>query len=860
MPLSPRSLPLLRLGCSVLLGCLLHSGMAQAREVRVGVYANEPKIALGADGQPTGILGDLLREIAQREDWTLVPVVCEWQACLEATRLGQIDLMPDVAFSEQRAQTFDFHQIPALNSWSQLYRREDAAIQSVLDLQNRRVAILQGSVQEEYLSALLSSFGVQAQWVPVHSLTEGFAKVAAREADAVVANHQFGELQAGRYKLVETPILFQPSRLFYATGKGRNADLLATVDRRLRDWKDQPDSVYFQILRQWGSEPPRTLVPTTFWWGIAATGGLLLLAMGFAALLRRQVNEKTRSLRENEDKLNTILNSVESHIYIKDLQLRYRYANSTMCTVVGLPLNDVLGKGDPDLFDAATAERLRRNDLRVLERGERVAEEEVVTSPDGQSTRTYFSVKLPLRRASGAIYALCGVSTDITELKRNREAIHQLAFYDPLTHLPNRRLLLDRMRHTLATRDRTAHDGALLFIDLDNFKALNDTLGHDMGDLLLQQVARRLHDCTRDQDTLARLGGDEFVVMLQDLSVNVDEAARQAETVAQKILTTLAEPYPLGTQRYQNTVSVGIAMFSDPHSTQEELLKRADLAMFQAKADGRNILRFFNPDMQAQMSARVALETELREALEQGQFLLHYQPQANSQGQLLGAESLVRWQHPRRGLVAPGHFIAAAEASGLILPLGHWILRTACIQLKAWASQPAMAQLDLAVNVSARQFRHPDFVHNVLAVLDETGAPAERLELELTESQLVDDVESVIAKMRTLRARGVRFALDDFGTGYSSLSYLKRLPLDKLKIDQSFVRDLLSDPGDTAIVKTIVALGQALELNVIAEGVETRAQRETLEHLGCLQYQGYLLARPGPAEALEHWHMPEAAP
>jgi diguanylate cyclase (GGDEF)-like protein/PAS domain S-box-containing protein len=837
--------------------CWLCSAAVQAREVRVGVYANEPKISLGADGQPSGIFGDLLREIARDEDWTLVPVVCEWQACLDATQAGRIDLMPDVAFSEQRAQLFDFHKTPALHSWSQLYQRKGTDIRSLLDLQNLRVAVLQGSVQQEHLASLLASFGVAAQWVPVGSLPDGFAKVASGQADAVVANHQFGELQAPRYKLVETPIMFQPSRLFYAAGKGRNADLLASIDQHLQSWRDRPGSAYFDVLARWGGEPPRTLVPAALWWTLSAVGGLLMFAVGFVLLLRRRVAEKTRGLRESEDRLATILNSVESHIYIKDPDLRYTYANSRMYDAINRSEADVVGHGDADLFDAATAEQLRRNDLRVLERGERVSDEEIVTTQDGASSRTYLSVKLPLRQADGRIYALCGISTDISELKRNREAIHQLAFYDPLTQLPNRRMLMDRMQQTLAAHDRTAHDGALLFIDLDNFKALNDTLGHDMGDLLLQQTAKRLKECIREQDTLARLGGDEFVVMLHDLSPDLQEAARQANLVAQKIVVLLADPYVLGNVNHQSTVSVGIAMFSDPHSTLEELLKRADLAMYQAKTDGRNTLRFFNPDMQAQMSARVALEADLREALARREFLLHYQPQVDSQGRLLGAEALVRWQHPQRGLVPPGQFIAAAETSGLILPLGRWILHAACMQLVRWAAQPAMVHLYISVNVSARQFRQPDFVQEVLDVLSETGAAPSQLELELTESQLVDDVAGVISKMNALKERGVRFALDDFGTGYSSLSNLKRLPLDKLKIDQSFVSDLLSDPDDAAIVKTVVALGQSLELEVIAEGVETGAQLEALRELGCLQYQGYLLARPGLAEALERWCMPD---
>jgi diguanylate cyclase (GGDEF)-like protein/PAS domain S-box-containing protein len=851
--------PTVRLiGRWLLLACLLLGAATQAREVRVGVYANEPKILLGADGQASGIFGDLLREIARQEGWTLVPVVCEWQSCLDATEQGRIDLMPDVAYSEQRAWLFDFHKTPALHSWSQLYRADGVAIQSLPDLQDKRVAILQGSVQQEYFAKLLSSLGIKAQLVPVTSLIEGFAIVASGQADAVVANHQFGELQAPRYKLVETPVMFQPSQLFYATGKDRNADLLAAVDRHLTGWQARPGSVYFEVLRRWGAEPPRTLVPPQWWWGLATLAALLLAALGFVALLRRKVAEKTRHLAASEDMLATLLNSVEAFIYIKDSELRYQYANRKMCDLFGRSLEEVVGRGDADFFDAATADNLRDNDLRVLEHGERVALEEINTSADGRHTQTYMSVKLPLRKPDGSIYALCGISTDITELKASREEVRQLAFYDPLTGLPNRRLLLDRMQQTLAAHNRSTHDGALLFIDLDNFKTLNDTLGHDMGDQLLRQVALRLARCTRENDTLARLGGDEFVLMLPDLLPATGEAALQAEAVALKILATLSEPYELGEQhqRYQNTVSIGITLFSDPHSTQEELLKRADLAMYQAKADGRNTLRFFDPAMQAQVTARAALEADLREGMARGEFLLHYQPQANGEGRLLGAEALVRWQHPVRGLVPPDGFIPTAEASGLILPLGRWILHAACMQLVAWSAQPAMSHLSLSVNVSARQFRQPDFVQEVFAVLEDTGAPPSLLELELTESQLVDDIESVVAKMGALKERGVRFSLDDFGTGYSSLSYLKRLPLDQLKIDQSFVRDLLSDPDDAAIVKTIVALGQSLELDVIAEGVETIEQRDALARLGCQLYQGYWLGRPGPAEDLEHWQMP----
>jgi diguanylate cyclase (GGDEF)-like protein/PAS domain S-box-containing protein len=444
----------------------------------------------------------------------------------------------------------------------------------------------------------------------------------------------------------------------------------------------------------------------------------------------------------------------------------------------------------------------------------------------------------------GALTHYVATLTDISARKAAEEQIETLAFYDPLTHLPNRRLLLDRLHQALASSARSERTGALLFIDLDNFKMLNDTLGHDKGDLLLQQVARRLGRCTREGDSIARLGGDEFLLVLGDLSENAGDAAIQAEIIGEKILVALNLPYDLAGHEYHSTASIGATLFEGHVRSVDELMKHADLAMYEAKKTGRNRLRFFNPAMQSSITTRAALERDLREGLQQGQFLLHYQPQVDSTGRVTGTEALVRWRHPQRGLVSPAVFIPLAEETGLILPMGLWVLEMACKQLVAWSARPELAHLGVAVNVSVVQFHRPDFVEQVLDVLDRSGANPHRLKLELTESLLLDNVEEIIAKMLVLKTRGIGFSLDDFGTGYSSLSYLKRLPLDQLKIDQSFVRDLLTDPNDVAIARTIVALARSLGLAVIAEGVETAAQRDCLALQGCHAYQGYLFGRP----------------
>ena len=445
--------------------------------------------------------------------------------------------------------------------------------------------------------------------------------------------------------------------------------------------------------------------------------------------------------------------------------------------------------------------------------------------------------------------------SDITERKAAEAQIQHLAFFDSLTGLPNRRLLMDRLKQAMTNSQRRQRRAALLFVDLDNFKTLNDSLGHDKGDLLLQEVGKRLTTCIREGDTVARLGGDEFVVMLEDLSFDEKEAALRAEAIGEKVRATLNQNYLLGSYSHRSTPSIGITLFGSASESIEEPLKRADLAMYQAKAAGRNTLRFFDPRMQVAVTDRAELEDGLRLALDQNEFVLFYQGQVQglSDGtvRLTGAEALVRWQHPQRGMVSPADFIPLAEETGMIVRLGHWVLEVACAQLAAWASQPQTAHLTMAVNVSPLQFRQDNFVPQVLDVLSRTGANPALLKLELTENVLVSSVNDVVAKMVALKAQGVGFSLDDFGTGYSSLSHLKLLPLDQLKIEQGFVRDILIDANDAAIAKMVIALGESLGLSVIAEGVETSEQRHFLASHGCHAYQGYLFSRPVPIEEFE---------
>jgi diguanylate cyclase (GGDEF)-like protein/PAS domain S-box-containing protein len=443
------------------------------------------------------------------------------------------------------------------------------------------------------------------------------------------------------------------------------------------------------------------------------------------------------------------------------------------------------------------------------------------------------------------------VFTDIAERMQSEKEIHQLAFYDPLTGLANRRLLVDRLQQAMEKSLRSGRHGALLFLDMDHFKMINDTKGHAIGDLLLIEVARRLKAHLRKGETVARHSGDEFVLVLEELSKESDVAATQVELVAEKISRELSQPYMLEGYACYTTPSIGISLFRGHQDSIDVLFRNADVAMYQAKAAGRNAIRFFDPQMQVALEARLSLEADLRQALDERQFSLHYQIQVDSQNRPLGAEALLRWVHPDRGLVFPDQFIPLAEETGLIVPIGLWVLETACAQINKWRHDALTRDLTLAVNISAKQLHQADFTHQVKRVLLQSDVNPSLLKLELTESMVLENFEDTIDKMQTLKSLGVRFSLDDFGTGQSSLTYLKRLPLDQIKIDRSFVRDIASDPNDATIVNTIIAMSKAMGLDVIAEGVETKAQQEFLEAHGCQAFQGYLFSKPVPLAEFE---------
>ena len=600
---------------------------------------------------------------------------------------------------------------------------------------------------------------------------------------------------------------------------------------------------------------------------LTATVAVLIKVRGLNLKLKREISERTlteQALHDSEAKYRELVDNANAIILRIGLDGTVTYFNEFAERFFGYQAGEILGR---HVVGTIVPERENDSNRDLAEMVDAILahpenfehnENENMTR-SGRRVYVRWANKVILDGHNRPVGISC-IGQDITDNKMAEETIRNLAFFDALTQLPNRRLLLDRLHQAMALSARNHRHGALLFIDLDNFKLLNDTQGHDMGDRLLVEVARRLQSCVREGDSVARLGGDEFVVMLEDLDEAPEEAAGQAETVAGKILILLGQAYQFGDFEHHATASLGITLFRDKGLAIDELLKRADLAMYQAKASGRNTLRFFDPTMQAAVQARSSLEAELRRAIQHGDFLFHYQPQVDPDGRLIGVEALARWLHPERGLVLPMSFIGLAEETGLIIPIGQQLMKQACGQLKKWAGDPDTAALSVSVNISARQFHHPGFVDMILANLAASGVEPSRLTLEITESLLLENIDETVSRMHRLKAHGIRFSIDDFGTGYSSLAYLKRLPLDELKIDRSFVADIETDENDAAICAAFISLAHILDLRVVAEGVETEEQRHFLATLyNCDAMQGYLFGKPMPAEQIAARSVAEVA-
>jgi diguanylate cyclase (GGDEF)-like protein/PAS domain S-box-containing protein len=832
-------------------------GPAPGHTVTVGLYDNPPKIYTDNNGDPAGLFVDLLRPMAAREHWSLRYVHCTWSDCLRQVREGRIDLMPDVAFSEQRAREFDFHKIAAAHSWSQVYRRPQVDIRSITDLANRRIAMLRNGIQEQYMAQLMA--GSQLPYTPVlvNSFPEGFRATRDGRADAVVSNAFFGAGQAHRYGLVETPLMFDPVSLYFATAKGRHPELLARIDHYLSRWRRDPDSAYFTAIRNAMAPEPMTIVPRWLRYTLLGMATLALLLLGFGLASRWEVRRKTLDLQRANRRLDQVI--AASPVVLFLLQGRSRdfaphWVSPNIERVFGYSAEEARKPGwwaahlHPDDRDSALS-----NLAQLAYRGQMTQTYRFMDAT-GRTRHIHEELRVA-DTIDGETAQVVGTWSDISEAREHEAELDFLALHDPLTGLGNRAMLQLRLGEAIVRARANGTQLAILSIDLDRFRNVNDTLGHRLGDELLRTAARQIGSFAQRDDMIARIGGDEFVLVLSGTS------ASQASEQAQELLKLFSTPLTTTPHAVVITASVGISVFPDDGSDADTLLKHADLALYEAKGLGYNNYRVFASALSTGAQDRVALETALRSAVALGQLLLHYQPQVDlASGELIGVEALARWNHPELGSVPPGRFIPLAEELGLIDDIGAWVLREACRQMAAW-QHDGLSVPCMAVNLSVQQIEHGVLPALVADVLRESGLAARRLELEITESTIMREPEKAIAVLRQLHDQGVKISIDDFGIGHSSLAYVKRLPVDRLKIDQSFVREIGRDANDEAICRTVIELARSLGLDAIAEGVEREEQVEFLRTEGCRFAQGYLFSKPLPAAALRDlWRIPRARP
>ncbi|MBD3667813.1 MAG: EAL domain-containing protein [Kangiella sp.] len=823
------------------------SGSESVREVRVGLYQNSPKIYRNSQGQPDGLFIKLIEAIAAEESWQISYVDCEWSECLNLLTNNAIDLMPDVAFTDERAVRFDFHSNAVTHSWSEVWTRKDFKILGLPDLQGVRIAVLRDSVQEVALQQMMMGYGLGFKPIHVDTYNQGFQAVIDGKADAVITNVQFADIHGSQFGLQETPIMLNPANLFYVTAVGKNPDLLKAIDEHIQEWRAEPESVYYEALKSTMVPILKPKVPKLVLWVLIIGGVLIVMMFGVAALLRWQIRKRTKALSRTNLRFNHLLKA--SPVVLYQLVME---EGGFKPVWVSANVKRLLGYDPKELYDLNWWKSVLHEDDRsqtieqfggIFEKGHAIYEYRVYDK-EGKVRYIRDELQLLADRDNGKV-EIVGSWSDLTDLYEKEDRLLFLSQYDPLTHLPNRQKLQERVEEAIERSQQFVENFAMLSIDIDHFKKINETLSYQVGDAVILRVADRLKHIIKVDDTLARIGGDDFVIVINE-AVNVEKISR----IARKVIQRFTAPLRVDEHELMITASIGVAIYPEDGRDPDTLLKNAEIARYSAKKAGRNRFEFFNDKLAEGMHENLMLESALRVAVERNELVLHYQPLVNfSDLKMIGAEALVRWQHPTMGLIPPYKFIPLAEETGLIGEIGLWVLREACKQMIRW--DKAGNSVDcVSVNISVQQIETGLLPKQVKGVLRETGLSAERLYLELTESTIMQDPEMAANAMIEFKKMGVKLAVDDFGTGYSSMAYLKRLPLHRLKIDRSFIRDIGKDVNDEAICKAIIQLAKTLGLETVAEGVEEEAHAEFLKALGCDVAQGYLYSKPVPAQEL----------
>ena len=823
------------------------------RSLRVALFNAPPMMQLEADGTRTGFMIELLQEIATREGWKLQWIHLDWPEVIPATLNNEIDLIPFIAYSEPRAELLDYNEEGILTGWGQVFVHKDEEMpENIISLSGKTIGIVKNEVYGLKITNLCELFSIQCDFIHVKTYAEAFELLKDRSVSAVVTSNLVSYSYDSQY-VKKSPIIFEPRKVLFATAKNTNTELLQTIDRYTRLWRFDETSPYYQLKDKYLRDTTHTTpLPDWFIYALLFTIGLLITVVLTALFLRNQVKRKTQDLEEQSDKIRQIINLGPHMIFATNANGKLILANRYAANFFGIKMSDIEGYKQKDLIAGApNAENLFEDEELLLRRDSHAIQKEAeVYGADGQKVTLNVS-KVPFITRYSRIPSVVTVGVDITEAKEYEHQIQHMAQHDSLTGLPNRLLLNDRIHQSLALTKRYGHSGAVLFIDLDYFKNINDSLGHIAGDKLLKEVAERIQGVIRDGDTIARLGGDEFIIQLNHLSGDPSKAEQNACKIAEKINFTLAQEYEVDGHKLFSTASIGVVVYPRDADTEESIIQRADTAMYYAKSMGRNRFAVFKKAMEKAVVRKHILERELRKALAESRFILRFQPQITNDGhKFIGAEALLRWNHPTEGIISPAEFIPIAEENHLIIPIGEWVLKQVCYQIKFWLENHGHSPF-ITVNLSAVQIRNSDLVSYIRKLLEQTKIPPNLLELEVTETVLLHEARISIDVLQDLKKLGVRLSIDDFGTGYSSLTYLKKLPLDKLKIDRSFVKDIPGDPDSETIIRTVIGMSHDMGLEVIAEGVETKEQLDYLIEERCCLFQGFYFDPPISLEQIE---------
>lgn len=832
----------------------IHDGQTQVnntltsqKTIKVGYFDTPPLSFMNTDGNPDGFIIDLLNEIAQQENFEILWVHDDFPKLMLKMKNQQLDVMVSTAYSDDRALFLDYSKLNFSNVWGQVFLPTNSNIESLFDLDGMTIALMENDFNGQNFINQCEQFEVKCNLVYGKSYQQVFSMLAQNKVDAAVSNNLVGMEFKDPYNLLASSIVFNPFKVYISSPKGSDLSFINHYDRYMNEWKKDESSFYFKTRLKWTVATPEVSIP---FWLIYTVLGLILfgvVSVIAAILFKRQVKRRVTELTQREIQLNQIINILPHMIFVNDYKGNIILVNDYACRFLGINNFDTENK---NIYSILKSSPRFENLIAYTTSSNPFNTEIEVNDTDGKQMTLMMS-KVPYSGRNHTEPAMVTVGFDISQAKQYEKDIKYIAHHDSLTGLPNRVLLSDRLKSSLARAKQFNHVGAIIYIDLDNFKNINDSQGHKVGDKLIKKVATTIKKCTHPGDTIARQGGDEFVIELPELDSDYELAEKQAYELSELIINQLKKPILIEDKLYNITASVGLVIYPRDGERQSILLQRADTAMNEAKLLGKNRIHVFEKSLETKVIKNHQLENDLRLALKNNEITMVYQPIVNSTSlKMVGSEILLRWEHPTEGIIMPTDFIPIAESAQLILEIGYWTIDQACQQIVKW-QETTDANFFISVNLSVIQIRDELFLDTITDLIYKYKIPRNFLEFEVTESILLSESTRSIEIINQLKLMGIKLSIDDFGTGYSSFDYIRKLPLDKIKIDKSFIKDIPDDSNSVTIVKTILNMANEMNLEVVAEGVETAAQIEFLQLHNCQFFQGFYFSKPKSVEQIQ---------